>query len=73
MDLTSKARVKRMAENLDISIDVQLPEGGKPVRESCDQGLPLALEASKNPLRKEITKLAASIHAHQDEQLEAAE
>ncbi|WP_417248217.1 AAA family ATPase [Celeribacter sp.] len=73
MDLTAKARVKRMAENLDIAIDVQLPEGGKMVREACDQGLPLALEASKNPLRKEITKLAASIHAHQNEQLEAAE
>lgn len=73
MDLTSKARMKRMAENLEIAIDVQLPEGGKPVRESCDQGLPLALEASKNPLRKEILKLAASVHAHQVEHLEAAE
>lgn len=73
MDLTAKNRVKRMAENLEISIDVQLPEGGKPVRESCDQGLPLALEATKNPLRKEILKLAQSVHAHQSEHLEAAE
>lgn len=73
MDLSAKARIKRMAENLEIAIDVQLPDGGKPVREACDQGAPLGIEATKNPLRKEIQKLAASIHARQSEQLEAAE
>ncbi|WP_339695201.1 AAA family ATPase [Celeribacter baekdonensis] len=73
MDLSAKARTKRMAENLEISVDVQFPDGGRPVRDSCDQGLPLGIEATKNPLRKEIQKLAASIHAHQTEQLEAAE
>lgn len=73
MDLTAKARTKRMAENLEIAIDVQFPDGGKPVREACDQGVPLGLEAPKNPFRKEIQKLAASIHARQTEHLEAAQ
>ncbi len=61
-DMTGKSRVKRMAESLDIKIEVQMPDGGKPVREACDQGLPLSDAAAKNPLRKEIQKLAQSIH-----------
>lgn len=61
-DMTGKSRVKRMAESLDIKIEVQMPDGGKPVREACDQGLPLSEAAAKNPLRKEIQKLAQSIH-----------
>ena len=61
-DLTGKSRVKRMAESLDISIEVMMPDGGKPVTEANDQGLPLAESAAKNPLRKEIRKLAASVH-----------
>lgn len=73
MDLSAKARIKRMAENLEITIDVQLPDGARAVREACDQGVPLGLEAAKNPLRKEIQKLAASLHARQSEQLEAAQ
>ncbi|AZV77196.1 pilus assembly protein CpaE [Parasedimentitalea marina] len=61
-DLSGKSRVKRMAESLGISIDLQLPDGGKPVTQCCDHGLPLALSAAKNPLRKEIAKLALSLH-----------
>ncbi|TNE69999.1 MAG: pilus assembly protein CpaE [Rhodobacteraceae bacterium] len=73
MDLSAKARLKRMAENLEIDIDVQFPDGGRPVRDACDQGMPLGIEAAKNPLRKEIQKLAASLHARQTQQLEAAQ
>ncbi|WP_434288635.1 AAA family ATPase [Celeribacter sp. SCSIO 80788] len=73
MDLSAKARLKRMAENLEIDIDVQFPDGGRPVRDACDQGMPLGIEAAKNPLRKEIQKLAASLHARQSQQLEAAQ
>ncbi|MBU2982976.1 AAA family ATPase [Lentibacter algarum] len=62
-DLNGKARVKRLAESLDIKIEVQLPDGGKPVTQGADHGLPLASSASKNPLRKEIAKLAAELHA----------
>ena len=61
-DLSGKSRVKRMAESLGISIDLQLPDGGKQVVQSCDHGQPLASSGAKNPLRKEIAKLATSLH-----------
>ena len=61
-DLNGKSRVKRMAESLGISIDLQLPDGAKQVAQGADHGLPLAMSAPKNPLRKEIAKLAASLH-----------
>ena len=61
-DLTGKARVKRMAESLDIQIEVQMPDGGKQVVQGNDHGVPLAEIAAKNPLRKEIQKLSASLH-----------
>ncbi len=61
-DLSGKSRVKRMAESLGISIDLQLPDGGKQVTQSADHGMPLASSAAKSPLRKEIAKLAASMH-----------
>lgn len=62
-DLNGKSRVKRMAESLEISIEVQLPDGGRVVTQAGDHGSPLATAAAKNPLRKEIAKLAASLHA----------
>ena len=61
-DLGGKSRVKRMAESLGISIDLQLPDGGRQVAQCGDHGLPLADSAAKNPLRKEILKLAQSVH-----------
>ncbi|NDR57251.1 AAA family ATPase [Aliiruegeria sabulilitoris] len=61
-DLQGKARVKRMAESLDIDIELLLPDGQRQVTQACDHGLPLAQSAPKNPLRKEIAKLAASLH-----------
>jgi len=61
-DLSGKSRVKRMAESLDITIEVMMPDGGKQVTEATDQGVPLAEAAAKNPLRKEIRKLAVSVH-----------
>ncbi len=61
-DLSAKGRVKRMAESLDIQIEVQLPDGGNQVTQSNDHGLPLAESSAKNPLRKEIQKLAKSLY-----------
>lgn len=61
-DLQGKARVKRMAESLDIDIELMLPDGQRQVTQACDHGLPLSETAGKNPLRKEIAKLAASLH-----------
>jgi pilus assembly protein CpaE len=60
-DLSAKSRVKRMAESLDIAIEVQLPDGGPQVTQSNDHGLPIAEQAPKNPLRREIQKLAKSL------------
>ena len=61
-DLTGKSRVKRMGESLDITIEVQIPDGGRAVTEAGDHGLPLAEVAAKNSVRKEIQKLAKSVH-----------
>jgi pilus assembly protein CpaE len=60
-DLSAKSRVKRMAESLDLSIEVQLPDGGAQITQANDHGLPLSENAGKNPLRKEIQKLAKSL------------
>ncbi|MGL4311925.1 MAG: AAA family ATPase [Paracoccaceae bacterium] len=60
-DLSAKSRVKRMAESLDIAIEVQLPDGGPQVTQSNDHGLPMAEQSAKNPLRREIQKLAKSL------------
>ncbi|MDD8023388.1 MAG: AAA family ATPase [Paracoccaceae bacterium] len=60
-DLTGKARVKRLAESLDISIDVQLSDGGRAITQANDHGLPLAASAAKLPYRKDVLKLAQSI------------
>ncbi len=61
-DLSGKSRVKRLAESLDITIELQLSDGGRQVTQSNDHGLPLAETSGKNPLRKEIAKLAKSLY-----------
>ena len=61
-DLSGKSRIKLLCESLDISIELQMPDGGRPVSQGADHGLPLASSAAKNPLRKEIAKLATSLH-----------
>jgi len=60
-NLGAKSRAKRMAESLDIEIEVQLPDGGAAVTQANDHGLPLMENAAKNLLRKEIAKLAKSL------------
>jgi pilus assembly protein CpaE len=71
-DLNGKSRVKRLAESLSISIDLQLPDGGKPITQANDHGMPLATSAPKSPLRRELAKLAASIHDLKGDQAQAA-
>ncbi|HSG36028.1 MAG TPA: AAA family ATPase [Paracoccaceae bacterium] len=61
-DLSGKSRVKRLADSLGISIEVQLPDGTRQVGQQADHGVPLAEGAPKNPLRKEFQKLAQSVH-----------
>ncbi|MEZ5886665.1 MAG: AAA family ATPase [Paracoccaceae bacterium] len=60
-DLSGKSRAKRLAESLDITLELQLPDGSGQVTQSNDHGAPLAETAPKNPLRKEIAKLAKQI------------
>ena len=62
-DLSGKARAKRMAESLDIDFELMLPDGTLQVTHANDHGLPLAEVAPKNPVLKEIRKLAQSIVA----------
>ena len=61
-DLNGKSRVKRLSESLGISVEVLLPDGGKPVLQSVDHGAPMSETIPKNPVRKEIVKLAKSLH-----------
>ncbi|MEM6726883.1 MAG: AAA family ATPase [Pseudomonadota bacterium] len=72
MDLTGRARIKRMSESLNISIDIHLPDGGKQVTQAGDHGVPLAEVAAKAPLRKEIQKLATSLHEINTSDVQAA-
>lgn len=62
-DLSGKSRVKRLAESLSITLEVQLPDGGKAITHANDHGSPLAESAKKNALRKDILKMASSVHA----------
>jgi pilus assembly protein CpaE len=62
-DLSGKARAKRMAESLSIEFEVMLPDGTAQVTHANDHGLPLAEITPKNPLLKDIRKLAQSIVA----------
>ncbi len=61
MDLSGKARMRRVAESLGIEFTVNLPDGGKQVMNACDQGVPLSEAAKSNPLRKEILRVAQNI------------
>ena len=60
-DLSARSRVKRMSESLDIRLEVQIPDGGAQVTQANDHGHPLAISAPKNPVRKEVQKLARSL------------
>jgi len=60
-DLTGKTRVGRFSESLGVEINILLPDGGKSVSAAGDQGEPLADLSPKNPLRKEIKKIATTL------------
>lgn len=60
-DLNGKTRVGRFSESLGVEINILLPDGGKAISSAGDQGEPLADSAPKNPLRREIKKIAATL------------
>ena len=53
--------MKRMAESLDINIGEMLPDGGNQLTEANEEGQPLSEAAAKNPVRKEIARLAKQL------------
>lgn len=66
-DMAAKGRVKRLAESLSVSIQTLLPDAGKALSQACDEGVPLGEFARKNPLRREIARLAATLHKSMDQ------
>lgn len=60
-DMNGKNRVKRMSDSLEIVFRFQLPDGGKPVANAGDEGEALKELVPKNPLRKEILKIAKTL------------
>jgi pilus assembly protein CpaE len=74
-DLSGKSRLKSMTESLDIELRWQLSDGGKHIPSTGDHGVPLAEMVAKNPLRKDIVKIAETFAALCDDQQlsEAAE
>ena len=71
-DLTGQEPREAPGESLEIGIEVQLPDGGRQITQSGDHGQPLAKSAPQNPLRKEIAKLARSLHELGKNDAEAA-
>lgn len=60
-DLSGRTRMKRMAESLDINIGEMLSDGGPQLTEANEEGQPLSEGAAKNPVRKEIMRLAKQL------------
>ncbi|MEO0342115.1 MAG: AAA family ATPase [Pseudomonadota bacterium] len=60
-DLTGRSRVKKLADSLDVQFRFFLPDGQKQVPYAGDHGSPLAEIAPKNPLRREIRKIATTL------------
>lgn len=71
-DLNGKGRIKRLSDVLGIEFEILLPDGGKQVSQSCDQGETLAKVAAKNPLRKEMLKLAKTLFDELPQEIKAA-
>jgi pilus assembly protein CpaE len=71
-DLSGKARVKRVAESLGIAFLHQVPDGGKQIVNSCDQGIPLAEGARSSPVRKELVRMVEKFLTEETEKAAAS-
>ena len=71
-DLSGKTRVKRVAESLGIAFLHQIPDGGKQIIHSCDQGTPLAESARSSPVRKEILRMVEKFMTEETEKTAAS-
>ena len=70
-DLSGKTRVKRVAESLGIAFMHQIPDGGKQIVNSCDQGVPLYEGARSSPVRKEIVRMVEKFMTEETEKAAA--
>ena len=61
MDMSGRGRVDKMADSLGVKFHAVLPDGGKQVTEVNDQAAPISTLAARNPLAKELGKLAGSL------------
>jgi pilus assembly protein CpaE len=71
-DLSGKTRVKRVAESLGIAFHHQIPDGGKQIVNSCDQGTPLADSARSSPVRKELLRMVDKFTTEDSEKTAAS-
>jgi pilus assembly protein CpaE len=71
-DLSGKTRVKRVAESLGITYHHQVPDGGKQIVNSCDQGTPLAEGARSSAVRKEIMRMVEKFATEETEKAAAS-
>ena len=71
-DLSGKTRVKRVAESLGITFLHQIPDGGRQIINSCDQGAPLAEGARSSPVRKEILRMVEKFLTEESEKTAAS-
>lgn len=70
-DVAGRSRLRRLSDGIDAKIEVLMPDGGRSVAQACDQGTPLAEAARRNPLRREVARLAQGLHAHATAQSDA--
>jgi pilus assembly protein CpaE len=71
-DLSGKTRVKRVAESLGITFLHQVPDGGRQIINSGDQGTPLAESARSSPVRKEILRMVEKFTTEESEKTAAS-
>jgi pilus assembly protein CpaE len=69
--IAARSNLRRLAQSLDVKIELLMPDGGRAVAEAGDQGRPLGEAAPRNALRREVARLAGTLHA--DNRAAAAE
>ena len=62
LDVSGRSRLRRLADGLDVKIEILMPDGGRAVARGCDDGAPLGETAPRNALRRAVARLAASLH-----------
>ena len=57
----ARGRIDKLAESLGVKFHAILPDGGRPVTDANDQARPLRDAMPRNPLTKEIAKMAKGL------------